>query len=137
MTKILEFYKCNICGNFVEVVLPGEGELVCCSQPMEKMREQTEKEEMLSEKHVPVIKKTQEGVEVRIGSMPHPMEDNHYIMFIETNSEDKRYVKRKYLYPHEEPVLKLKCDCNEKIVARELCNIHGLWMSEKDLNKQE
>lgn len=137
MTKILEFYKCNICGNFVEVVLPGEGELVCCGQPMEKMREQTEKEEMLSEKHVPVIEKTQEGVEVRIGSMPHPMEDNHYIMFIETNSEDKRYVKRKYLYPHEEPVLKLKCDCNEKIVARELCNIHGLWMSEKDLNRQE
>lgn len=131
MTEILEFYKCNVCGNFVEVVFSGVGELVCCGQPMEKMKEQTSKEEMLGEKHVPVLTKTEDGVEIRVGSIPHPMEDSHYIMFVEAHSEDKRYVKRKYLYPHEEPVLKLKCDCNEVVIARELCNIHGLWSSEK------
>ena len=130
MTKILEFYKCNICGNFVEVVFPGAGELVCCGQPMEKMEEKNTSEEMSEEKHVPIVTKTQDGVEIKVGSAPHPMEDSHYVMFIEANSADKKYVKRKYLLPHEEPVLKLKCDCKE-VVARELCNIHGVWISEK------
>lgn len=136
MTKILEMYKCNICGNFVEVVLPGAGELVCCGQPMERMREQTQGEEMVGEKHVPVISKTENGVEVKVGSIEHPMEDNHYIQFIEVNSLDKRYVKRKYLYPHEEPVLNLKCSC-DKVIARELCNIHGLWISEDWSDKDD
>lgn len=130
MTNFLEFYKCNVCGNFVEIVLPGAGELVCCGQPMELMREQSKGEEMVGEKHVPVIKATEDGVEIRVGEIPHPMEDNHYIMFIEANSADKKYVKRKYLHPSEEPVLRLKCDCHD-VVARELCNIHGLWISEK------
>lgn len=134
MTEILEFYKCNICGNFVEVVLSGEGELVCCGQPMEKMRAQSSSEEMLGEKHVPVVSKNGEVLEVRVGEIPHPMEDSHYIQFIEVNSLDKRYVKRKYLFPHEEPVLQYKCNC-DKVEARELCNIHGLWTSgEKDFN---
>ncbi len=129
MTKILEMYKCNVCGNIVEVVLSGDGELVCCGQPMEKMEEHNKSEEMVGEKHVPVIDKKDEGVSIKIGSVPHPMENEHYIMFIEVNSGDKRYVKRKYLYPHEEPVLNLKCSC-DKVIARELCNIHGLWTSE-------
>lgn len=128
MTKILEMYKCNVCGNFVEVVLPGDGELVCCGQPMEKMQEQTKTEEMLNEKHVPVVSKNGSELEVRVGSVPHPMTEEHYIQFIEVNSIDKRYVKRKYLYPNEEPVLKYKCNC-VKVEARELCNIHGLWTS--------
>ena len=136
MTEILEFYKCNICGNFVEVVLPGDGELVCCGQPMEKVKAHNPSEEMVGEKHVPFIQKTDEGFEIRIGSVPHPMEENHYIMFVETNSPDKRFVKRKYLHPSEEPVLKLKCDC-DNVVARELCNIHGLWMSEYKETKNE
>lgn len=130
MTEILDFYRCNVCGNFVEVVLNGEGELVCCGQPMEKLIPKTKAEEMLGEKHVPVVEKTKEGVTVRVGSTPHPMEDNHYIMFVEVNSDDKKYVKRKYLHPNEEPVLKLKCDCDD-VIARELCNIHGLWTSEE------
>lgn len=136
MTKILEFYKCNVCGNFVEIVLPGVGELVCCGQAMERVREKTSSEEMLTEKHVPVITKTEDGVEIRVGAIPHPMEEEHYIMFIEANSEDKRYVKRKYLYPHEEPVLKLKCDC-DKVEARELCNLHGLWISNSEGDKND
>ncbi len=131
MTKILEMYKCNVCGNIIEVVLPGAGELVCCSQPMEKMEEHTISEEMYGEKHVPVMEKTQEGINIKVGSVPHPMEKEHYIMFIEANSADKRYVKRKYLYPDEEPVLNLKCSC-DKVIARELCNIHGLWTSDDE-----
>lgn len=132
MTEKLELYRCNICGNLVEVVLSGEGELVCCSQPMEKLREQMQGEEMLKEKHVPVITKTVDGVEIKIGSEPHPMEEKHHIMFIEVNSADKRYVKRKYLLPHESPGLNLKCSC-DKVVARELCNIHGLWVSDDNM----
>ncbi len=129
MTEILDFYKCNVCGNFVEVVLNGEGELVCCGQPMEKIVPKTQSEEMMGEKHVPVIEKNEEGITVKVGSVPHPMTEEHYIQFIEVNSPDKRYVKRKYLYPNEEPVLKLKCDCKD-IIARELCNIHGVWSSQ-------
>ena len=128
MTEKLEMYKCNICGNLVEVVLSGKGELVCCGEPMEKMFEKTQDEEMRGEKHVPVVSKNGDELEIRVGSIPHPMEENHYIQFIEVNSPDKRYVKRKYLYPNEEPVLKYKCNC-AKVEARELCNIHGLWIS--------
>ena len=128
MTEKLELYKCNICGNIVEVVLSGEGELVCCGQPMELLAEKDYSDEMLQEKHVPVIKMEEDNIEVRVGAVPHPMTEEHYIQFIEAYSKDKRYVKRKYLFPNEEPVLKLKCDCKDTM-ARELCNIHGLWVT--------
>ena len=128
MTEKLELYKCNLCGNVVEVVLSGVGELVCCGQPMEKMVAKDYSDEMLQEKHVPVIKLEKDNIEIRVGSIPHPMSEEHYIQFIEAYSKDKRYVKRKYLFPNEEPVLKLKCDCKDTI-ARELCNIHGLWVT--------
>ena len=129
MTEILEMYKCEICGNLVEVVFSGEGELVCCGEPMKKLKENTKLKEMAGEKHVPIVEKTDEGVTIKVGATPHPMENEHYIMFIEANSADKRYVKRKYLYPNEEPVLNLKCSC-DKVIARELCYIHGLWTTE-------
>ena len=128
MTKKLELYKCEICGNIVEVVLAGEGELVCCGQPMNLLEEQSMQDEMLQEKHVPVIKMEEDNIEIRVGSIQHPMTEEHYIQFIEAYSKDKRYVKRKYLFPNEEPVLKLKCNCKDTI-ARELCNIHGLWIT--------
>lgn len=128
MTKKLELYKCEICGNIVEVVLAGEGELVCCGQPMNLLEEQSMQDEMLQEKHVPVIKMEEDNIEIRVGSIQHPMTEEHYIQFIEAYSKDKRYVKRKYLFPNEEPVLKLKCNCKDTI-ARELCNIHGLWVT--------
>ena len=131
MTEILEMYKCNVCGNIVEVVISGAGELVCCGQPMEKMQEQNKNQEKNEKKHVPVVEKDEDGIKVKVGSIPHPMEKEHYIMFIEVNSKDKRYVKRKYLYSDEEPVLNLKCSC-DKVIARELCNIHGFWTSEDE-----
>jgi superoxide reductase len=129
MTEILDLYKCEICGNIVEVVVNGEGELSCCGQPMDLMQANSIEQELLGEKHVPIIEETDVGVNIRVGSVPHPMEDNHYIVFIEAMSEDKKYLKRKYLFPHEEPVLKLKCNCHD-VIAREFCNIHGLWISE-------
>ena len=81
---------------------------------------------------MPVIEKYEEGkIRIKVGSVPHPMEDVHYIEFIEAISPDGRYMKRKFLHPHEEPVMEFKCDC-DKIKARELCNIHGLWSNEND-----
>lgn len=124
MTKKLELYRCDLCHNLVEVVLEGDGELVCCGLPMILVEPKTE--EFAKEKHVPFITKNEDGIEVRIGEIPHPMDENHYIMFIEVISEDGKYVKRKYLQPGEEAFLKLKCDC-EKFSAREFCSLHGLW----------
>ena len=128
MTKKLEIYKCEICGNIVEVLFEGVGELVCCGQSMLHMQEHTQNDEMLSEKHVPIIERTEDGLEIKVGSIPHPMEEKHYIQMIEVYSEDGRYVKQKFLQPNEEPVLNVKCNCNEEVIARELCNIHGLWI---------
>ena len=129
MTEKLELYKCEICGNIVEVVINGEGQLVCCGQDMQLIREQTNVEEMLNEKHVPIIERTEDGVNIKVGTLPHPMLPEHYIMFIEAISADKRYIKRKYLYPNEEASMSIKCGC-ENICAREWCNVHGLWKSE-------
>lgn len=129
MTNLLEMYKCDICGNLVEIVESGEEELVCCGQPMRKLKEHTKDNEMYTEKHVPLVTKTETGYNIKIGSQPHPMENEHYIVFIEANSPDKKYVKRKYLHPGEKPELDLKCNCNE-IIVRAYCNIHGLWTSD-------
>jgi len=129
MTEKLQIYKCNVCGNIVEVINPSVGELTCCSVPMELLNEQKE-ENGLKEKHVPVI--TIEGANktVRVGSISHPMIKEHYIVFIEAISPDKKYLKRKYLYPGDEPKLELKNANYKEFKARELCNIHGLWVSD-------
>lgn len=134
MTEKLEIYKCQICGNTVEVVLNGYGQLICCEQNMILLKEQTKNDELLEEKHVPIITRKEDGVTIRVGATPHPMIPEHYITFIEAHSADKRYVKRKYLYPGEEPALDIKCGC-ETVVARELCNIHGLWSSKHEIGE--
>ena len=130
MTKKLEMYKCSICGNFVEVVLEGEGELVCCGQPMNLLQPNTT--DAAQEKHVPFFIKGDNSLDVRIGSVLHPMTDEHYIQFIEVVSKDGKYVKRKYLYPSEEPVFTLKGYDVDSLSAVEFCNIHGLWGAEYD-----
>ncbi len=133
MIEKLQVYKCNICGNIAEIIYPGTGELICCSVPMELLKEQTE-DANLQEKHVPIIKIEGEHKTVRVGSIPHPMEKEHYIIFIEAISSDKKYLKRKYLSPDEEAKLELKnCGCSG-FKARELCNIHGLWSSDYKKN---
>lgn len=130
MTKKLEMYKCEICGNFVEVVLEGEGELVCCEQPMKLLKANTT--DAATEKHVPFFVKKDSELEVRVGSVLHPMTDEHYIQFIEVVSKDERYVKRKYLYPNEEPIFTLKGLDIGSLKAIENCNLHGLWEANYD-----
>jgi len=122
MTKLLEVYKCEVCGNIVELVHVGVGELVCCGQPMKLMVENTV--DAAKEKHVPVIEKTSQGVLVKIGAVPHPMEEKHYIEWIEVIADGKAY--RKFLKPGDKPEAEF-CLQGGKIEAREYCNLHGLW----------
>ena len=122
MTEIKQVYKCNVCGNIVEVLHEGAGELVCCGQPMEVKVEK--REDSGHEKHVPVIEKTEEGIKVKIGSEPHPMEEGHYIEWIEVIADGKYC--RKFLNPNEAPEATFKIN-GDDIVAREYCNVHGLW----------
>jgi len=127
MTKLNQIYKCNICGNIVEVLHTGAGELVCCNKPMELMTEKKSDDGL--EKHVPVIKKVNGGVKVSVGSVSHPMVKEHYIEWIELiiNSQ----VIRRELKADEKPEATFKTSENEKdnIKARAYCNIHGLWSS--------
>lgn len=126
MTNRLDLYRCNICGNIVEVVLSGEGTLVCCGEDMEHLEIANHSGE--EKTHKPIIEIHEDEKIVRVGEVPHVMDTKHYIQFIEVISDDNKYVKRKYLTPEDgEATLKLKCDCKEGIKARELCNIHGLW----------
>jgi len=122
MAERLEVYKCDICGNIVEVLHGGAGELVCCGQPMVQMIENTV--DAAKEKHVPVIEKIQGGVKVKVGSVAHPMEQKHYIEWIEIIADGKAY--RQFLNPGEVPEAIFNVEA-AKITAREYCNIHGLW----------
>lgn len=122
MSEINQIYKCNVCGNMVEMVHVGGGELVCCEQPMELKQEK--KEDEGQEKHVPVLEKTETGVIVSVGSVPHPMESEHYIEWIEVITEHRTY--RKQLEPGQEPVAEFFLQA-EHISARAYCNVHGLW----------
>jgi superoxide reductase len=126
MTELKQIYKCNICGNAVEVLHASVGQLVCCEQPMQLLKEKTQEDEG-QEKHVPVIEKTESRVKVKIGSIPHPMEEEHYIEWIEVITS--RRVYRKFLKPGDEPEGEFEVN-EEKIEAgRGYCNIHGLWKS--------
>ena len=125
MTEKLQIYKCNVCGNMVEVIHTGVGELVCCGQPMELQKAKTEDEG--NEKHVPVIEKTDKGVLVKVGSVPHPMEEKHYIEWIEIIAGGNSY--RKFLKPGDAPEAEFDINPDEAFEAREYCNIHGLWKS--------
>lgn len=123
MTKKFEIYKCEICGNIIEVLFDGAGELVCCEQPMDLLEEKTS--DIGNEKHVPVFEKNENGeLLVKIGSEPHPMEEKHYIQMIEVFMDNG--ILRKYLDINNSPELLVKLNKEVKH-AREYCNIHGLW----------
>lgn len=126
MTTKYGVYKCNICGNIVEVLHSGKGELVCCGEPMKLMEEQTA--EQANEKHVPVVEEMAEGIKVVIGSTLHPMEEKHYIEWIQVITDQGAY--KKFLHPGDKPEAVFEKVKNWKKV-REYCNIHGLWKFEK------
>jgi superoxide reductase len=122
MAQQLEVYKCGVCGNIVEVLHGGEGELVCCGQPMKRFVENTM--DAAKEKHVPVIEKTAAGFKVKVGSVAHPMEEKHWIEWIEVIVGGKAY--RQFLKPGEAPEATFDIKAG-KVTAREYCNLHGLW----------
>ena len=123
MTERLQVYKCEVCGNIVEVVGAGAGELVCCGQPMTLQQEKTE--DASTEKHVPFIERTDQGVRVRVGqNAAHPMETEHYIQWIELVADGKAY--RQFLEPGDAPEAVFAIVADE-VSAREYCNVHGLW----------
>ncbi len=124
MTSLKQVYKCNECGNIVEVLHTGQGELVCCGQPMELLQEKATDAGL--EKHVPVVETTTSGTKVKVGSVPHPMEEKHYIEWVEliTDGESCRH----FLKPGDKP--EADFDISGQIVsAWEYCSIHGLWKS--------
>ncbi|MGB9813657.1 MAG: desulfoferrodoxin [Thermovenabulum sp.] len=124
MTSLRQVYKCEICGNIVEVLHAGKGQLVCCGQPMKLLVENTV--DASKEKHVPVIEKIEGGFKVKVGSVPHPMEEKHYIEWIELITE--KGTLREFLNPGQAPEAVFYTDA-EKVSAREYCNIHGLWLN--------
>lgn len=126
MAERMEVYKCDICGNIVEVLHGGKGQLVCCGEEMKKMEEQTA--DYKTEKHVPVMNKEDREINVEVGSTPHPMTEEHHIEWIEISSDSGR-VYKKFLKPGSEPGTHfLICEeCDSGLTAREYCNIHGLW----------
>jgi superoxide reductase len=122
MAERLEVYKCEVCGNIVEVLHGGDGELVCCGQPMKRFVENTV--DAAKEKHVPVVEKIEGGVKVKVGDVAHPMEEKHYIEWVEIIADGKAY--RQFLNPGEAPEATFNVEAGQ-ITAREYCNLHGLW----------
>ena len=124
MADRLQVYKCELCGNIVEVVHAGAGDLVCCGESMALLEENTV--DAAVEKHVPVIETTDHGIKVTVGSVSHPMEESHYIEWIEVIADGKAY--REFLNPGDSPEA-LFCVEADTITAREYCNLHGHWKS--------
>ena len=122
MVEQLQVYKCSKCGNIVEVLHGGVGQLVCCNEPMKLMREGSV--DAATEKHVPVVEKTAGGFQVKVGAVSHPMEEKHYIEWIEIIADGRVY--RRFLKPGEKPEATYQIEAGS-VIAREYCNLHGLW----------
>ncbi len=118
----LDVYKCEVCGNIVELLAVGGGELVCCGEPMKHQAENTV--DAAKEKHVPVIEKIDGGFKVKLGEVPHPMADDHYITWIEVVAGDTAYLQ--FLSPGQAPEVEFKIDA-ASVTARAYCNLHGHW----------
>ena len=132
MTVKLQIYKCNICGNLVQVLQEGDGNLICCGKEMELMSIQYDTDE-LGEKHTPkvVIKDGKKYVNV----FGHPMTNEHHIQFIETYTKDKKEVHLKFFEPDEQPEMEAKLDGEFNSI--EYCNIHNLWGDYKMLENED
>jgi len=124
MAKKIGIYKCSKCGNVVEVIVAGGGELVCCGEPMHLLNENNK--DGAGEKHMPVIEPNGNGVLIKVGSVPHPMETDHWIQFIEVVRKDGK-VGRRDLNPGDKPEAFFDIQPEQIVSVRELCNKHGLW----------
>ena len=126
MTQLNEVYKCNLCGNIVEIIHPGAGALVCCNEKMALMVQNTV--DASKEKHVPVIEISASSITVKVGSVAHPTEAAHYIEWIELVADGKVY--RQQLQPGQAPEATFPVIAKQ-VTAREYCNLHGLWAASK------
>lgn len=124
MTKRLQIYKCEVCGNMVEMIHEGIGQMVCCGQPMKHYEENTV--DASQEKHIPVVEKIEGGFKVKVGSVSHPMEEKHFIEWIEVIADGKAY--RQFLKPGDATEAVFMINASE-VTAREFCNLHGVWKS--------
>ncbi len=124
MTELMKVYKCEICGSIVEILHRGQPPW-CCGQPMEELEEKY----VEGDKHVPVIERNEKGYLVKVGNVPHPMEENHYIEWIELIVDGVVY--RKFLHPGDKPEVFFEIPKGENVRAREFCTLHGLWTSKK------
>lgn len=127
MTKLNEVYRCAVCGNIVEIMHEAAGTLSCCGQPMNLLTENTI--DAAKEKHVPIIEPVDGGYKVKVGSVEHPMLENHYVEWIELVEENK--IQRVHLHPGDKPEAVFYTDC-KNVYAREYCNLHGHWSSKKE-----
>jgi superoxide reductase len=123
MIKPNDIYKCNICGNIVELLHNGNGKLVCCGESMEKQIEKEEEEG--TEKHIPVFEKNDKTFSILVGKEIHPMEGSHYIEWIEVFSRGKSF--KKFLKPGDYPSFDFENNLGEDLIIRSYCNVHGLW----------
>jgi len=124
MTAQKQVYRCNVCGNIVEVLHAGKGELVCCGQPMELLQEKAP--DVGLEKNVPVVETPDSGIKVKVGDVPHPMEEKHYIEWVEVITDGGSY--RQFLKPGNKPEAEFDIGA-QKLSSREYCSVHGLWKS--------
>ena len=129
MTEKLEIYKCLECGNIVQVLISGNGVLVCCGENMERLTPKYEENNELAEKHEPIFEENENGKFITLRN--HPMSEEHYIQFIEVIAKDKSKFCLKYLNPNEPAEFDIS-DCKSDLEALEHCNIHGLWRSKND-----
>lgn len=127
MNQRENIYRCNVCGNIVEMVHAAKGELVCCGQPMELLVEKTQDEGY--EKHVPVVEKEDGKAKIKIGAVPHPMLPEHYIEWIEVINDDR--IRRVYLKPGDAPEARFCMPKSGGAIAREYCSVHGLWVNKE------
>jgi superoxide reductase len=123
MAKRLQLFECEVCGHIVMVFGDGDGALTCCDQPMTLMTENTS--DGAKEKHVPVIEKTANGYKVKVGGVPHPMEEKHFIQWVELLTPDT--LQCKFLKPGDAPEAEFSTDATDAVSAREYCNLHGYW----------
>ncbi len=125
MAKRMEVYRCGPKGLVVEVLNGEACQISCCGEPMELLKEQTA--DATTEKHVPVIEEVEGGILVKVGSVPHPMTEEHSIQWIEVINGS--YVNRKYLKPGDKPEALFYVPLQDGLILREYCNVHGLWKS--------
>ncbi|MBN1298732.1 MAG: desulfoferrodoxin [Actinobacteria bacterium] len=123
MTEKLQIYKCEVCGNIVEMLHGGKGDLVCCNEPMKLYKENTV--DAAVEKHVPVVNSTESGMDVMVGSVKHPMEESHFIEWIEVIKDGRSC--RQFLKPGQDPAASFCIKDSGSVIVREYCNLHGLW----------